>query len=46
MYGGTITIRTENVDIDHTKNIPLSGGKHISISVEDQGIQQTIYLNS
>ena len=36
--GGTITIRTKNVEIDSESDVPLPSGRYISIIVEDQGI--------
>ncbi|MCP3875478.1 MAG: PAS domain S-box protein, partial [Desulfobacteraceae bacterium] len=36
--GGTITIRTENVNIDIEGGIPLPAGRYIKIVVEDQGV--------
>ena len=36
--GGTIQIRAENVMIDAEDPLPLRGGKHVRISVMDQGI--------
>ncbi len=36
--GGTITIRTENVNIDAESGIPLPSGQYIKILVEDQGV--------
>jgi len=36
--GGTITIRTENTEIEADSGIPLPGGRYIKIVVEDQGI--------
>ena len=36
--GGTITIRTENTEIDDKSVLPLSAGKFIKIVVEDQGV--------
>ena len=36
--GGTITIRTKNVEIDSESDLPLPSGRYIRIEVEDQGI--------
>jgi len=36
--GGTITIRTENTEIDVDSDIPLSAGRYVKIEIEDQGI--------
>jgi len=36
--GGTITIRTENVNLDADINLPLPNGKFIKIIIEDQGV--------
>jgi len=36
--GGTITIRTENAEIDAESSLPLGIGGYIKIVVEDQGI--------
>jgi len=36
--GGNISIRTENTEIDDDSPLPLLGGKHIKILVEDQGV--------
>lgn len=35
--GGTITIRTENTEINAERGIPLPAGRYIKIVVEDQG---------
>jgi CheY-like chemotaxis protein len=45
--GGTLTIRTENTEIDDKSGLPLSGGQYIKIVVEDQGvgIQKNQILN-
>ncbi len=36
--GGTITIRTENTEVDSDSSLPLTAGKYIKTVVEDQGI--------
>jgi CheY-like chemotaxis protein len=36
--GGTITIRTGNVNITTESGIPLPAGKYIKIDIEDQGV--------
>ncbi|MBF0226239.1 MAG: PAS domain S-box protein [Desulfobacterales bacterium] len=36
--GGTITIRTDNTEIEADSGIPLSAGRYIKIVIEDQGI--------
>lgn len=36
--GGVITIRTENLEIEAESALPLTAGRYIRISVEDQGV--------
>ncbi|MEK6589638.1 MAG: PAS domain S-box protein, partial [Nitrospinota bacterium] len=35
--GGTVRIRAENTDVDEKDNLPLSEGRYLKISIEDQG---------
>jgi CheY-like chemotaxis protein len=37
-HGGIINIRTENTEIESEDSIPLSEGRYIKITVEDQGV--------
>ena len=36
--GGTITVRTENADVAGDTALPLSPGKYVKISIQDQGV--------
>ena len=36
--GGTIEVRTENVDLAHEANLPLSPQKYVRISIRDHGV--------